>query len=184
MGSILLGIFRVHAVRGIHLLTLRRPQRLHINSVGRGSGLQDKSPDTKHPPQKKQSRSIWHRYLYVGRTGTVLGPVSALLAYLAKRLPSLGPLFVFQDGTPLSRERLVAHLRKALAEIGLDTANYSGHSFRIGAASTAARTGFNDSFIQTLGRWKSLAFTTYIRTLVEDLVAASAILASPPRAHR
>ena len=119
-------------------------------------------------------------YLYIGRTGTVICPVSALLAYLAIRSPSPGPLFIFQDGTPLSRQQLVAHLRNALAGIGVDVANYSGHSFRIGAASTAARAGFSDSFIQTLGRWKSLAFTTYIRTPVEDLVAASAVLATPP----
>ena len=119
-------------------------------------------------------------YLYIGRTGTVICPVSALLAYLAIRSPSPGPLFIFHDGTPLSRQQLIAHLRKALAGIGVDVANYSGHSFRIGAASTAARAGFSDSFIQKLGRWKSLAFTTYIRTPVEDLAAASAILASPP----
>lgn len=122
-------------------------------------------------------------YLYIGRTGTAICPVSALLAYLAIRSPNPGPLFVFQDGTPLSRQHLVAHLRKALEGVGVDVTNYSGHSFRIGAASTAARAGFSDSFIQKLGRWKSPVFTTYIRTPVEDLVAASAILANPPRGH-
>ena len=35
--------------------------------------------------------------------------------------------------------------------------------------------------VQTLERWKSLAFTTYIGTPVEDLMAASVVLASPPR---
>ena len=40
----------------------------------------------------------------------------------------------------------------------------------------AAKAGFDDSFIQTLGRWKSNAFTAYIRTSVEDVAAASAIL--------
>ena len=60
----------------------------------------------------------------------------------------------------------------------MDATNYSGHSFRIGAATTAARAGFTDSFIQTLERWKSQAFTTYLRTPVEDLVAASARLAA------
>lgn len=80
----------------------------------------------------------------------------------------------------LAGNQLVAHLRKALAVIGVDVAKYSGHSFRIGAASTATRAGFSDSFIQALGRWKSLAITTYIRTPVEDLVAASAVLTNPP----
>ncbi len=62
---------------------------------------------------------------------------------------------------------------------GIDTANFSGHSFRIGAASTAACVGFSDSFIQTLGRWKSAAFMTYLRTPVEDLTAVAARLAGP-----
>ena len=93
-------------------------------------------------------------YLYVGQTGTVTCSVSALLAYLAIRPPSPGPLFIFGDGTPLSRQQLVTHLRTALAGIGVDVVNYSGHIFRIGAAYTAARAGFSDSFIQTLRRWK------------------------------
>ena len=94
--------------------------------------------------------------------------ISTVLAYLAVRSPNPGPLFVFQDGTPLSREQLIAHQRKALQQIGLDVANYSGHSFGIGAASTEARAGFSDSFIETRRRWQSIAFTTYIRTPVED----------------
>ena len=119
-------------------------------------------------------------HLYMGRTGTLLCPVSALLAYLAVRPNAPGPLFVFEDGTPLSRVQLVAHLREVLSQIGEEVATFSGHSFRIGAATTAARAGFSDSFIQTLGRWKSLAFTTYIRTPIEDVIAASTTLASPP----
>lgn len=115
--------------------------------------------------------------LFLGRTGEVLCPVSAMLGYLAIRPPYPGPLFVFEDGTPLSRTKLVTHLRAALSKAGIDTANFSGHSFRIGAATTAARAGFSDSFIQTLGRWKSAAFTAYIRTPREDLVAVTAKLA-------
>ena len=67
-------------------------------------------------------------------------------------------------------------MRHSLSQLGADVSKFSGHSFRIGAASTAARAGLSDSFIQKLGRWKSDAFTTYIRTLAEDLAAASAVL--------
>ena len=36
-------------------------------------------------------------------------------------------------------------------QLGINTANYSGHSFRIGVASTAAKAGLSDSLIQKLG---------------------------------
>ena len=46
-------------------------------------------------------------------------------------------------------------LHKALSDAGVDPSGYNGHSFRIGAVTTVARMGVNDSLIQTLGRWKS-----------------------------
>ena len=80
--------------------------------------------------------------------------MSALLAYLVVRPSTPGPLFVFHDGTPLSRARLVTqlHVHEVLSQIGLKVANCSGHSFRIGAVTTAARAGLSDLFTQTLGR--------------------------------
>ncbi len=61
----------------------------------------------------------------------------------------------------LSRGRFVSHIRDALKRLGLDSSVYSGHSFRIGAATTAAERGIPDSTIQALGRWKSAAFLRY-----------------------
>ena len=116
--------------------------------------------------------------VYVGRTFRPLCPVAAMLSYLAIRPPFPGPLFIFSDGTSLSRERLTVSLAQALRLAGLDASGYSGHSFRIGAATAAAQAGISDSLIQTLGRWKSSAFMTYIRTPKETLCAASVSLAN------
>ena len=60
------------------------------------------------------------------------------------------------SSTTLSRPRLVMLLRKALSDVGVDPSGYNGHCFWIGAATTAARMGVNDSLIQTLGKWKYL----------------------------
>ena len=76
--------------------------------------------------------------VYIGYTGNDLCPVSALLSYLTYRSPNSGPLFQFLDGKPLTCNRLVGQLRAALAAAGIDWKQYSGHSFRIGAATTAA----------------------------------------------
>ena len=102
--------------------------------------------------------------IYLGRTGRDLCPVAALLAYLAVRPAVNGPLFIFADSTPLTRERLVESVRRALRQAGVSAVGYSGHSFRIGAATSAAQAGMEDSVIKMLGRWESSAYQRYIQT--------------------
>ena len=116
-------------------------------------------------------------YVYLGRTNTTPCPVAAVLNYLGIRQPSPGPLFLFQNNAPLTRAALVSQLRVALNQAGVDSAPYSGHSFRIGAATAAAHAGYSDSFIQSLGRWKSDAFIAYIRTSSDRLVSVAPRLA-------
>ena len=50
---------------------------------------------------------------------------------------------------------------------------YSGHSFQIGAATTAAEVGLEDSLIKTLGRWESSAYLLYVRVPREKLASVS-----------
>lgn len=111
--------------------------------------------------------------IHIGRSGSNVCPVAAMLAYLAVRPSTPGPLLVHRDGTPLTRTYLVSAVRTALSQAGYNTAQYTGHSFRIGAATAAARAGLPDSLIQTLGRWRSPAFLRYIRTPVQTLLGVS-----------
>ncbi len=76
--------------------------------------------------------------------------MAAVLSYLEGRGNGPGPLFVFQDGRYLTRARLVKHLREGLKTTKVNEENYCGHSFRIGAATTAASRGIEDSIIKTL----------------------------------
>ena len=87
-----------------------------------------------------------------------------MINYLAVRGIASGPLFQFQDGSPLQRRQLVLAIRNALANQNFDVSQYCGHSFRIGAATTAARNGIEDCIIKILGRWESTAYQLYIRT--------------------
>ena len=96
------------------------------------------------------------------RDGTC--PVYFLSDYLSRRSQQEGPLFQHIDGKPVTRSFFTTHLSTVFGLCGLDTANYKGHSFRIGAASHAAECGFSDSQIRLMGRWKSDAFKKYIRT--------------------
>ena len=51
--------------------------------------------------------------VFVGRTGCKLCPVEAVLSYMTKRGQASGPLFIFQDGKPLTRSRFVTEVKKA-----------------------------------------------------------------------
>ena len=116
--------------------------------------------------------------IVLGRTRADLCPVEALLAYLARRRFAPGPLFLFENGGALSRAALVDQVRRALTTAGVDATRFAGHSFRIGAATTAAARGLDDSTIQTLGRWKSAAFMRYIRLDERQLARYSRALAT------
>ena len=67
--------------------------------------------------------------LTLGRTRSQLCPVAAMPSYLVKRGQKPGPLFQFQNGTPLTRQRFVHHIHSALEKSGVDPTKYNGHSF-------------------------------------------------------
>lgn len=90
-------------------------------------------------------------------------PVIHVHHYLSQFGHSSGPLFQFKSGAPVTRSYFTTSLKSALSFIGLDTRYYKAHSFRIGAATSAAARGIPHSVIQGMGRWKSSAFMKYIR---------------------
>ncbi len=87
--------------------------------------------------------------IFLGQTFDSLCPISAMLAYLAMRGESPGFLFAFADGRLLT-QRLADNLRSVLSQVKIDSRAYSGHSFRIGAATTAAAQGIQDATIKML----------------------------------
>ena len=117
--------------------------------------------------------------LSIGATGSALCPVAAMLGYMVERGSAPGPLFLFHDRRPLTRDRFVACMRSALAEAGIDSSLYAGHSFRIGVATTAAMRGLQGSLIKTLGRWESSAYALYIHTPRSTLISVAMSLVSP-----
>ena len=115
-------------------------------------------------------------HIFVGVTGNDLCPVTAMLAFLSCRGSKPGPLFQFQDGRYLTRDRFVSHVKTALTTAGVSCKHYSGHSFRIGAASTAAGRGIPDATIKTLGRWESSAYLLYIKLPREQLAHIARVI--------
>ena len=117
--------------------------------------------------------------IFVGRTESDICPVAALLDYIHDSQGSApGPLFTFSDGRVLSRQRFVEKVREGLTKAKFDQSKYCGHSFRIGATTTAAAKGVEDCIIKTLGRWESLAYLNYVKIPWEQLGAYSTVLSS------
>ena len=110
--------------------------------------------------------------LHIGLGSHPLCAVQAMMAYLSVRRSAPGPLFMLQDGRPLSRVLLTDWLREIFSAAGL-SGNFSSHSFHIGTATVAARNGFPDHLIQSLGRWSSNACQLCIRTPAEALAPLS-----------
>ena len=111
--------------------------------------------------------------VFIGATSSGVCPITALLQYIEVHSSTPGPLFVFCNGQYLTRAALVSNLQAALQKAGLAHTNYNGHSFRIGAATTAAQSGIEDCLIQTLGRWKSEAYKIYIKIAQAQLASVS-----------
>ena len=89
--------------------------------------------------------------------------MAALHLLRAKTSFNAGPLFRFLSGAALTRHKLNHLIQELAACSGVPPGCYSSHSFRIGAASTAAATGIPDWKIQALGRWSSDCYKCYIR---------------------
>lgn len=90
-------------------------------------------------------------------------------AYLSVRPVNFGSLFIHSDCSVLTRYQFNFVLKKCFVLLRLNHLHFTAHSFRIGAATEAARLGLDNSVIKRLGRWESDRFNIYIRP---DLVVS------------
>ena len=100
-------------------------------------------------------------------------PIQAIVPYLIIRATQPGPLFVFSDGSYLTRQRFTSSITSTLQRAGINDKQYNTHSFRIGAVTTAKEAGVSDVEIKMLGRWKSSAYQLYVHTPRDKLAKLS-----------
>ena len=110
----------------------------------------------------------------ISATNTSMCPVRAMHKYMSIIPPAnrKGPLFNGGRFSPLSRANVTTILHQLLHGTDEEPVNYASHSFRIGAATTAA--GLPP---KTLGRWKSNAYESYVQYPPSSLNAVSSLLA-------
>ena len=121
-----------------------------------------------------QDRSVWKRSGHLpgedrSRLVSGVGP-TGLFSSTGER--ARAPVQTTRRTVPHERV-FISKVRSALAVLGYDEAAYAGHSFRIGAATTAAERGIEDSLIKMMGRWESSAYQLYVRASHQSLASMS-----------
>ncbi|XP_026059296.1 uncharacterized protein LOC113043958 [Carassius auratus] len=118
--------------------------------------------------QSKTDQTKKGHLIYIFKLSSPIQPFQSVLAYLQWRTSQanchLDPLFIDESNKPVTRFWFQKHLKSVLQHSGIPAKNFSSHSFRIGAATSAAQKGLSQQQIQALGRWSSDAFQSYIRT--------------------
>ena len=128
-----------------------------------------------HLHQSKIDRFRKGCAITIAATNTSTCPCKALQLY-SNLIPSAkkqGPVFNVGSFSPLTLERLTAVIRQLLHQAGISPHMYASHSFRIGAATTAAAAGFSAWLIKRLGQWNSNGFEQYIHTPSSIMNSAS-----------
>ena len=117
--------------------------------------------------------------LLIAPSGCSVCAVCAIKKYMADRpFNSDGPFYIFQPGLYLTRAQVTSTLCLLLKCLHIPTELYASHSFRIGAATTAAEAGLPLWLIQSLGRWSSNCVALYIRTSSSILQKVPGLLAN------
>ncbi|XP_073714076.1 uncharacterized protein [Misgurnus anguillicaudatus] len=118
--------------------------------------------------QSKTDQTKKGNFIYIFNLPSPIHPYQSVRAYLQWRSSQAKspaePLFIDESNKPVTRFWFQKHLKSVLQQSGFPTERFSSHSFRIGAATTAAQKGLSQHQIQALGRWSSDACQSYIRT--------------------
>jgi hypothetical protein len=126
---------------------------------------------------KNSKTDVFHKGVFITlyKNDTNVCPFQSLSKYMDMRGYQTAdpgePFFVDVYGKPITRAYFIDYLKITLDRLGYDSSKYNGHSFRIGATTSAASARMEDHLIKTLGRWSSDCYTRYIRTsesLIQD----------------
>ncbi|XP_065187676.1 uncharacterized protein LOC135818245 [Sycon ciliatum] len=144
--------------------------------TARGAGL-EYSDATMYPDRVELRLRVTKTSQYgsgqdisVRRTGSPTCPHTAATSYLAARGSAPGPLYRYDDGTPLK-----PHNINRLLQTALPNKDVRSHSLRRGAATLAGKAGVPEYVLKTAGRWQSSAYLRYVRTPVADRALPAAL---------
>ena len=109
----------------------------------------------------------------ISESNSAFCPLSSMTQYMKSRprASNQEPLFATEEGNPMSRAWFASRLRLLCQTCGLPPERYTPHSFRIGAATTAA-TVAPVATLKAMGRWSSSAYQRYLRPEAQAILDA------------
>ena len=166
---LLISIFRLPKMWGIHHSEWQQDNMLSLTDISMDSHENKENAFTLVLKSSKTDPFRQGISFRIFKSGNVVFPVNSMVEYLKIRKTWTNgrespALFIEECGTPLTRNSFVSKLKQLLHSLGYKDERYNGHSFRIGAATSAASGNVEDHMIKTLGRWRSDCYNRYIRT--------------------
>ena len=151
-----------------------------LSSMARSSlcGVVIHNAAAKNDPSGEGYRFHYARQRFSGRAAFDIVEILFDWAVAARLRPS-DPFLSYRQCWALSYSRFNTAIKFVATSMKLDASRYSTHSLRIGGASVLAAAGLPDYFIQVIGRWKSLAFLSYIRSASSMFNKALSALTNP-----
>ena len=89
------------------------PQDLQLDSTSNPTCLRVQIKAPKTDPFRQGC------FIYLGRGHTSICPIASVMAYLHRRDPASGPLFLHENGQPLSGTQLSNFLQSTLSAVGI-----------------------------------------------------------------
>ena len=130
-----------------------------------GHKIQTLKVTIKHPKEERLSLGV---VLDIFESGDFMCPVQAFQKWMKDkvvRLQTHKPLFRLADGRNYTGAMFNKDLKYMLSGIiDYDKGGITAHSMRAGLATFMAKAGYSDNDIMRVGRWKSEAFKSYIKT--------------------
>lgn len=148
------GAFRVSELLGTRMRSGRRYGEVRVYDGRLGIWLGQSKTDP-------LGRGKW---VWLNENGTAaVCPVQEWRFFLQLERGPGDEIFCHADGARVTAPQLLAVLRMALKKLGIDPVGFGTHSFRIGAATAAARLGWSWDRIRQIGRWNSRCCERYVR---------------------
>jgi hypothetical protein len=126
------------------------------------SGARSLEVKLKCPKESRDGKTVT---VDIFESGGTLCPVKAFARWQERNPGDKNlPMFLDKLGVPVTGSRMNTWLKQLLGKhVSYGNGKFTGHSFRIGLATTLGTLGFSTNDIKEAGRWSSNAYEVYMK---------------------